>query len=187
MTDLLDVVPIKPPEGTKVIPIMVDFVVDPGSAPYLVSSSKDLLWVTEESLDEEKRIRAAVRLDKRTRGAIYLDVIEAIEDCSKEAEWGNVVAHTSKGIADAIEYLRSFGLTDLELLTSRTVLDLYKHKGVPVRPCAWLPDGLAVVVPKDRGFFGTLGKIGSTNRIVIAIHNPSRGIAICHDSAQGEE
>ena len=48
---------------------------------------------------------------------------------------------------------------------------------LPFRPSTWVPQGMVVVVPKDRMFVGTVSQV-TPKKLAAVIHNAARGIAI---------
>jgi len=185
MSNLLDVVRLQGKSGEEKgkIPLMVDDIgVNPETAPYLVSSTKDLVWI--EKAHPGNKIKAAVR-HGMVPGEIFWAVIEVVAARSRADQWGSVLPYTAAGLKAATDYLDFYGLIDMEVLVplegkdkpkrpywlSAKVLDL------PIRPCSWIPDGWVVLVPRDRSFVGTIGHLTNKDAVVI-VHNASRGIAI---------
>ena len=169
-------------EGIKknAVPLAMEFPVDPMGTPYLVSSTTSLLWVGEPIRDNF--VRAAIRRDIKKDTSFFVEVLEEVANTGIEANWGNVHPLTEEGVSAAIDHVRSYGISELELLSPPADLDnLFPSKkeafGVPIRRAAWLPEGYRVVVPVDRDFVGFIGRIGSSS-IVSVVHNPSRGIGI---------
>ena len=76
-----------------------------------------------------------------------------------------------------IEYLKFFGIEDVEILSSfDNPLNLKKtYKKIPITYVDWL-EKCCAIIPKDRGFFGSLTDFGKGYYAVL-VHNPSRGIA----------
>jgi len=188
MSNLLEIVRLRSKaSGDKKnkIPVMVDDIsVNPDTAPYLVSSSKGHVWV--EKAHPGDVIKAAVRHGV-VPGEIFMSVVEEIAARGLADEWGNVQPFTEAGFSAAVAHLESYDLVEVEVLVpltgkGRTPRPLWlgtRAHDFPVRPCSWLHDGWAVVVPKDRAFVGALGHITSKD-IVVIVHNASRGVAILH-------
>ena len=188
MSNLLEVVRFhsKSLEGlTGKIPLMVDDIsVTPDTAPYLVSSSKGLVWI--EKAHSGDKIKAAIQREV-IPGNVFMSVISEIASRGLIDEWGNVQPFTEAGFLAAVAHLDFYGLSDIEVLVPPTGkgqslrplwLGMRAHD-FPVRPCSWLRDGWAVIVPKDRSFVGTLGHITARD-VVVVVHNASRGVAILH-------
>ena len=174
----LKLLPIKPPASAKnVTPLYLEFHVDAATSPSLVSSSRDLVWVTDEQMDEAGRIRAAVRSMGKEPDEFNRDVLSAIEVLARTAEWGNVQPHTRAGVAQAVAHVQTYGLGDLEILALDETKKIYQGHGPSVIQCSWLPSAVALVVPKERDFLGVLGQVGK-DLVVVLVHNAARGIAI---------
>lgn len=190
MSNLLQVIRFKPQALKKKsnYPLMVDVPVDDEAAPFLVSSSKGgYLWI--EKAHPGNMIKAAVQ-DIATPGQVFYEVLDAVIQRGAEEKWGNVHPYTEEGLKEAIKYLEFYGLTDVELLVSRSKSE--KNSGsvrhrpewlttkkfdYPIHPTSWLPDNCIVVVPSDRGFVGTIAHF-APKKIIVAVHNPSRGLAV---------
>lgn len=172
-------------------PLWMEFAVNPDMEPFLVSSSRALLWVKPFAKGQAPRVRAAVR-PIASRGALFREVLRAVVDLGRDAKWGNVHPLTSAGLLDAIGHLRGYDLPDLEILVSpgmpwgprglpspipveetggATLL------GFPLFEAEWLAADTLVVVPADRDFVGFLLLVGPKG--VSVVHNASRGIAVC--------
>ena len=146
---------------------------DPDAGPFLITSSKDVMWV--ERAFPGGFLRVAVR--KVSPEGLFRTLIEAVAQKGSELEWGNVVKDPShKGMTKAIEHLHYYGFEDLELLHS----DKFKPTnvvGIPATPVEWLPEGWGVLVPKDRSYVGTVYDHGD-GVVGAVLHNASRGVAI---------
>lgn len=154
-------------------PLLLEFQVNRELAPYLVSSLRSVQWVRDAS--QHDTIRAAVR----RREHVESEIIAAILQMGVEAEWGNVHALTTEGVAQCVEHLEYYEFGPLEFLVAPdTDLDgIELPDRVTQTRTKWVPQNALVVVPVDRGFVGTLGTIGK-HKAVAVVHNPSRGIAI---------
>jgi len=161
------------------VPVMVEFPVNTETAPYLVSTSQGLLWVREPLANQV--VRAAVRHIKE-EGLFFREVLDEIIGMGQEAEWGNVSRGTQRGVNQAIEYVRSYDLPDVELLAAPKELDqilpgLDEFGGCPVHRVDWLLGDMVVAVPADRSYVGFFSRFGSS-RAISVIHNPSRGVGV---------
>lgn len=163
------------------IPLCMEFTVTPESAPFLVSTSKGLLWF-DEALPSGL-IRAAVR-EVGAPGSLFLEVVRFIEERSLSQEWGNVLPFTFEGVQAGVEYLEHYGLQDFELLVPVLArfdwLNPEQMGDVRIRVTSWLEPGTAVLVPSDRGFVGCLGHL-TPKKVVVAVHNASRGVVILRE------
>jgi hypothetical protein len=154
-------------------PLMMEFQVNPELAPFLVSSTRSVQWVAGAS--GTGMLRAAVR----KRQGIESDVVGAILQMGREAEWGNVHPLDSEGVRRCVEHVAYYDLAPVEILVaSDTDLDgVSLPEGVNVLHAEWLPRDVLVVVPVDRGFVGTMGTIGK-HKAVAVVHNASRGVGV---------
>jgi hypothetical protein len=176
-SDLMEVVNfdamIRDTRRGRASPYMVEFQVNPGIAPYLVSSLTAVVWVDHAS--RSSTIRAAVR----KRQGIEADMVAAIADMGAKADWGNVHPLTSDGLAACVAHLRYYGLEAIEALVApdTDLAGVTLPEGVPLSEAQWLPRNTVVVVPGDRSFVGSLGTIGQ-HKAVAVLHNPSRGVGV---------
>lgn len=155
-------------------PLFMEFPVNPESAPYLVSSTRTVVWI-ERSYNG--MVRAAAR--KATSNQIMLELVRAIQKRGAEDQWGNAFPFTMDGVKEALAYLDYFGIheTDTEILLNPEN-DLWQEAGGPARTrISWLPPGLGLVVPLDRSFLG-FQTYTPSHRLLALVHNPSRGVAI---------
>ena len=173
VSDLLQLVPLGVLDPKKV-PLIMEFMVDRKSAPFMVLGVETWTWVPEA---KKNVLRSAVR--KGPPQDISLSAVHAIAKMGLERKWGNRFPFTSKGLAGAIKYVRYFGIPKVEVLVPNGS-PLSPPKGVTLIESRWVPDNRAVVVPEDRNLLGMLGVFGSTFHTA-AIHNPSRGMAVLGD------
>ena len=164
------------PNKAKKTPLLFEYAADLETAPYLVTSTRDLRWV-EKAGEEGGRVRTAVR--KMGVDDAFREVRKAVKARGQADGWGNCF-----GLADvlgAVAYVASYDLTPLELLAHPKDIaerrkDLEKS-GLPLSPSSWMPRGSAAVVPVDRQYVGVLARVDAQNLAVLA-HNPARGIAL---------
>ena len=170
----------------KAYPLALEFSINPDASPFLVSSSKSLIWVPEAP---SGLIRAAFR-DNVSEGSLFQEVVTAVSDMGAQYEWGNVHSLTYNGVDAAANHIRSYGFQDVEILAGAGVVDVigldpsrdgdaygyYRVGEMPVPVVPWLEPRWLVVVPRDRGFVGFTAWSGRA--VVAVIHNPSRGIGI---------
>lgn len=184
-SDLLRVSAFEPTKRRKGAPLMMEFKVNPATGPFLVSSTRGVVWVSPR----EPIVRAAFRIvDSET---LFRDVVQSVVETGVASNWGNVHPLNMEGVLAAIAYLRSYELSSLEILMhpgAQKSLPLSIREtdggetvrtlcGFPVEMADWLPPETLIVVPQDRdyvGFFLSYGERG-----VAVVHNASRGIAIC--------
>lgn len=159
-------------------PLAAELPVDPQTAPYLVSTTRSLMWHPK---DFGGKVRAAMR--QEPLGSLYSEVIREVCETSVQAEWGSVFPYTLQGLDQAIAYVEGYGLGDVEILAPAPEIDgllremsIYASKHI-VR-VDYLPHRTVVVVPKDRDYLGTAMRPGDHDRWLVLLHNPSRGMAV---------
>jgi len=169
---------IKTTRNGRVPPQMLEFQVNPDLAPFLVSSTRAVLWV--EKSGSSDNIRAAVR----ARRGLYAELVGAVVEMSIRADWGNTQPLTTAGIKSCADHLKFYGLEKIEALVAEdTDVSKVDFKKIHVVKAKWVPLDAVVLVPVDRGFVGTLGTLG-THKAVALIHNASRGMAVAYRSAE---
>lgn len=155
---------------------MVQVAVDAATAPFLVTSTRGLVWLSARSVGMDGNLRAGIRLDELTKETLFNQIVEAIVGQSREAEWGSVQPLSTAGVRSAMEYLRSFDLNEVEVLRHpKCKVPLKSIKEVV--ECDWVGPDRVLVVPKDRAFLGTYAQVGQA--FFVVVHNPARGIAVC--------
>ena len=154
---------VKLPGGVKGTPLFVEIPVHEDSAPYLVTSNKGPLWI-EESLKGVVR-SALIKVDPMGVNNHFRQVVQYVLARGVADHWGNDFPNTPQGRAGAEAYLRSYGLEPTELIAH--------DEGTN----SWVPEGCAVLVPKDRSYLGIVGELGEGAHTVV-VHNPSRGMAV---------
>ena len=162
-------------------PLIMDFKVNPETAPYLVTSSEGLMWI-EEPLGQEDGmgiLRSAVQ--EVPVGDVFSRIVKAVLEMGCKRDWGNIHPLTEEGIQGAFQHLAYYDFDDVEVLAPLSEDDaarkLLKGMGRSYRPCQWMPDEHLVIVPQDRSFVGEVGFL-SPKRLAGVVHNASRGIAV---------
>ena len=152
--------------SSKGVPLLVEIPVHDDTAPFLITSTKSLLWINQSF---NGVVRSAVRSSnwKTESNQFQLDVVRSVRDQSLRCKWGNVLPNTPKGISQAEEYLRSYEMPVFELLTHSETT-------------SWVPDGSALLVPKDRLYLGVVAFI-TPDAYTVVLHNPSRGMVVLGD------
>lgn len=184
VADLLRVVEMDAKRLRKgAVPLMMEFAVNPETAPFLVSSTRAVMWITPR----KPAVRAAVR-PMQDVGAFFREVVDAVAEVGAEAEWGNVQPFTAEGVVQALGHVRSYDLPDLEILAHPDVdwqgipspqKDEAGHLtllGFPLVHATWLDLKTLIVVPQDRDYLGFVMLVGG--RGLSVVHNASRGMAI---------
>ena len=173
---LLQVVQL-PQKGITGVPLFVEIPVYGDAAPYLVTSHKGPLWIgapLKGGVVRSAMIRGSWQKDIfKTYHAMVLEIIRQ----GKELSWGNVFPGTPKGEKAAQEYLESFGLDVLETLDHDSSPQV---NGVHHAKNTWIPEGSAVMVPRDRAYLGIVG-VWDADTYTVVIHNPARGMAVLGD------
>jgi hypothetical protein len=161
---------------------MMEFTVNRETGPFLVSSTRSVLWVTPKV----PKVRAASR--PMQLGSFFNEVVRAVVDVGGVSNWGNVHPLTPEGLINAVAHLRSYDLTDLEIL-SAPKMDMSGFPlvtgpegqlflgGLPLVEADWLEPNTLVVLPQDRDYVGFVIMFGE--RGLAVVHNACRGIAVC--------
>jgi hypothetical protein len=153
-------------------PFMLDGVPVPAeSGPFLVTSSKSLLWV--ERAFGDGFLRLGVR--QATTGDLFRSMVESIASEGITREWGNVLPTTSEGVLEGLSYLHYYDLQDPTLLYG-SEFDISVAPEITRSPADWMPPTWAVLVP-SREYVGTAFLFGD-GHVGAVVHNPSRGIVV---------
>ena len=177
-TNLLEIVnfddTIKQTRRGRIQPQMMEFQVNPELAPFLVSSTRSVMWVDKAGTSEN--VRAAIR----ARRGLEAELVGAIADMGTRVEWGNIHPLTTMGVKACADHLQFYGLDQIEVLVAPdTDIEGVDFKKLKVIEAKWMPLDAVALVPVDRGFVGTLGTLG-TQKALALIHNASRGVGIAH-------
>lgn len=148
--------------------MFVEVPVHADSAPYVVTSNKGLIWINNPFKGGFVRSAVLRTLWADVEAATLRSVVTLIKQRGTELSWGNSFPNTPQGVKDAEAYLKSYDLDAPDLIVSDD------------GPNAWIPKGSAVMVPKDRSYFGVVGLLDNNTHTVV-IHNPSRGLAVLGD------
>ena len=174
MSALLHIGPLKGIQGGRGA-LYAEFVANPETAPYLVSSTRSVLWVNH--LSTQRTLRAAFRKNV-TPDQLFKEVVECVTAEGVRRNWGNVHPLTREGIQACVDHLAYYDFAEVDLLAGldvdQNLLDQFEHE---FRRAAWLPATAVVVVPTDRSFLGFFGHAGEGHSIVV-VHNASRGMAV---------
>jgi len=166
-----------PHEGVKGSPLFVEIPVHGDTAPYLVTAHKSPLWI-------EAPLRGDVVRSAMLRGSWQMDIFKTYHSMvmevirqGKERSWGNACPNTPEGEKAALEYLESFGLESVETLDHDKPprLNMVLHA-----KNTWIPEGCAVMVPRDRSYLGIIG-VWDADTYTVVLHNPARGMAVLGD------
>lgn len=177
MADLLHVMNMPLPEKMRqrnVVPLAIPCPVDPTTAPYLVSGTKEpVVWVPEAP---KGKLHAGIRTEDNFR----TEVVDAVTLMGMQQEWGNVNEFNLEGVQACIEYLKEFEIEDIDLVvnaSSREAAMEFLTDDLKPDEADWVPEDCIVVLPKDRSFVGWIGHV-MDGKIVSVIHNPSRTITL---------
>lgn len=159
-------------------PLAAEMPVDPQTAPYLVTTTKSLMWHPQ---DHNGKVRAAMRTEPLS--ALYREIIAEVCTTSVEANWGSVFPYDLHGLDQAIAYVESYGLGTVEVLAPDTAIDgllggMTTYAGKNIVRVDYLPARTVIVVPKDRDYLGIVMQPGDFDRRLLLVHNPSRGMAV---------
>ena len=157
-------------------PLMLDGVPVPSdSGPFLVTSSKAVLWV--ERAFGEGFLRLAVR--KQKPDDLYRALVIEIASEGGRRGWGNVHPPTTAGVLEGIKHLHYYDLPDVTLLYGAD-FDIGSAPDISRAPADWLPPSWGVLVP-DRTYVGTVYLLGE-GYLGAVVHNPSRGVVVLRGS-----
>lgn len=167
---------------SKKRPLMLDGVPVPSAdaGPFLVTSSKAVLWV--ERAFGEGFLRVAVR--KQKTQDLYHDLIVEIAKEGERREWGNVHSPTTEGVLDGIKHLHYYELPDVMMLYG-SEFDIGSAPDINRAPADWLPPSWGVLVP-DRTYVGTVYLLGE-GYLGAVVHNPSRGVVVLRGDDEDSE
>lgn len=174
-TLLLDVVPMRDQAAEHGVPAMVELEANPDLAPFLVSSTRSVVWI--EELSYEGFLRAA----SRTIEGLQEEIVVAIAERSLEEGWGNVYSLSEASLSKCVMALKKAGVEEWEIMASPSVVEVVKawmpSQEDQIHPVQWMPHKTLVVVPKDRSLLGTYGTFGD-NIVVSVVHSARHGIGI---------
>ena len=156
------------------IPLIVEFRVNPDTAPFLVSSSRAFVWVTPKG----DRIRTAIRLaDEGGLDGVFREIITTIADTGATGRWDNVHPYSPEGLTAARAHLAYYDLKDVDVVAHPdTDTGPLRLAGGAVVRAPWVPAGWVVVLPTDREFVGFV--VSSGDRYLVLAHNTSRAVAV---------
>lgn len=138
-------------------PMILEFEVPKDTFPYLITSRTGFIWIEKP----HRMVRSMVKQGSFSDD-VYSIVVKMILERSISGEWGNHFSNDEKGIELGKEYLKYYEIEDVEVLDSNN--------------SKWIPDGCAVVVPKDRDFIGSVVLFNGYWTCVV--HNSARSIAV---------
>lgn len=160
------------------VPSIMEFEADPSLAPFLVSSTRSVMWA--EELSHEGFLRAATRPVE----GLYQEIVIAIAERALEEDWENIYDLNESGVSQAILDLRSVGVEEWEILVCPTLLEKVQswapEQSEQIVKADWLPLKSLVVVPKDRSLLGTEGYFGDLVGLAV-VHNARHGIGIAFE------
>ena len=189
MSNLLQVIRVKPKAVQQKTnnPLLVEVPVNPDLAPFLVSSTKGVVWV--EEAHPGNMVKAAVR-PITAPNDVFQEILGAVVKRGQQAQWGSVHPFSEAGVWEAIRHLEFHGLEDIELLVPRQQESSKGKKrpkapewlsketfNLPIRFSSWVPENCVVALPIDRAFVGVMVHI-APKLVVVAVHNASRGIGV---------
>jgi len=171
---LLDVVPLEIKKQEDKLLAWLELRVDPALAPFLVSSTRSVVWIDQAS--KEGFVRVALRSPNGIQG----EIVATILDRAVQEDWGNVYSLSEHGLQEAAQYLQDQGANEVDLLMSPSLSDqvgTFLPDQWEVKTASWLPLDTLIVVPRDRTYLGTFGTLDGN--VCAIVHHPERAIAIC--------
>ena len=160
----------QPGRSPLIMEVPVSHDLDP---PFLVSSSKGVVWVAKLGVPPSQNVRAAVR--RATLSALFEEAVVETRKKAQELSWGSVWEATPEGLGKASSHLLEYGLAPWEVLYGAG-FDSSILSETPSREVRWVPEKSAILVPRDRAFLGTSYDFGGGN-VALVLHNPSRALA----------
>ena len=150
-------------------PLAVEFQVNSELHPYLVTAAgrSKFIWLPRS---RDGMIRAAFR--NKGRSELYLDIVNEIRICSLEHEWGNVFPMSTTGLKDAQTRLGYYDFPEVDILVPLGGISSIVPEGVTQVECSWVPVGMAVLLPKNRGCLGFVADMDDGNFLSV-VHNLS--------------
>lgn len=182
------------------MPLMMEFGVDARMAPFLVSrasSDENYLWVGRA---HNGRVRAGVRKVENLTD-LFMEVVDKTIDKGRAQKWDNAHPLTKAGVEAAIEHVKYYDFTELEILANPTTDWGSIHPewkvgkgefpvallGLPLQAATWMRPDTVVVIPRDRSEIGFVLLLEGS--ITSVLYNPSRtfGIATAKPEEPAEE
>lgn len=156
------------------IPAYAEFDSEEDTSPYLVTGSHSpYLWVHNHRKDN--KIRAGIR----TRGWDTRDKDIALKLLEKCLDLRLVFSSLEEATESFI--MDGFVREDIELLRSPS------YEDDTIAEEMWVPEGYAVVLPKDRSYLGWCVRITDRdNSYSAVVHNPIWGIRFVNASLDGK-
>lgn len=157
--------------------------VSPDTAPYIVSgANRKLLWVRKPS----EKLNAGFRYGEEL-GDLSFSLVEAIEKEGLKNEWGNVQELSFEGFESALAHYEYYEISPVELFLSDQDPEItWDLKGVPTFRVPWLPSGYGILIPENKGYFGS-ALFFPSDGVALVIHNPSRGMVILREEIKNNE
>lgn len=170
---LVDVVVLGQSEPKRTL-LYMEAAAPPDTVPYLVSSSRSFIWI--ERPPQSNRVRVGFRQGVDV-GSLFREIVDKVAVEGARRMWGNVHPPTVVGVQAAVDHLKYYGISDVEVLSGPVSDPALVAVLADASPVSWLPENTAVVVPKDRGYLGAAWRFGE-DCYALLIHNASRGLAV---------
>jgi hypothetical protein len=155
-------------------PLMMEVPVDPNlDGPFLVSSSKDFLWIAK--VFPNGSLRAAVR--SASLATLFEEATRRVAAQARAVEWGSLHPPSKVGLIEALAHLAEYDLMDVEVLHGPGFDEDILSLDIPHDEVEWVPDGWALIVPIDRAFVGTAFEFG-VGKYAVVLHNAPRGVSV---------
>jgi len=156
------------------IPLYWEVSVNPKTSPFLITSSRSLMWIEHET----DRVRMAVR-DVPVE-ALSQEILIAIEEKSEAESWETIFPKTKEGILEAINWVgaNTPGLkpTVFSSLEGVDQSFLQSFSG-EVIPHPGVPSGRLVALPMGGEFIGSIIDLGKGKKAAL-FYNLQYGVAI---------
>jgi len=168
---LLTSFPVPPQEKAPLV--ISDIPVPQGTGPYLITTTRKLLWLGDSS--KSSTLQVGVRKRLGLEEALINSVIEE----SRKLQWGSIYSLTLDGISKAQSYVTYHTDSPVETICSPATYELKKEafSKLNIVREEWVPEGSVIVVPEDRSLLGTVWEFtgGLAGAVV---HNARRGVGI---------
>lgn len=155
-------------------PLFIEVPISEGlEGPFLVTSTRSQIWLDNKF--PSGIVRSAIL--RAPKEFIFRSCLIQIKEKAQNLAWGSVHPTTLEGFSAAKQHLDYYGLGELEIYFGEGFDQDVLPESVPAFEEVWVPSGWAVLLPKDKGFVGTLVDFGQ-ERISLVIHNASRGVGL---------
>lgn len=123
-------------------------------------------------------VSSAIRSDFTSINETLREIVSTVKEQGIAYSWGNQFELGQNGLRKAVEYVLSSGewVGGIEMLNRDG--NNYGSK-IPTKIVTWIPDDvLAVIITKDKSYFGDIFVYGNNEMYSVLVHNPSRPISL---------